>query len=148
MMAIEGIPDEWVAEAAKRFIQGRVLRKSHSFLPTPPEFALEARKAWEEARVAAYRTVALPPPTPSKNEGLSQEEVERREAIVAAMNAKLSPNLDDAPPRRRALTLDDELAMIRDRPLSVSPRFSAFLQEQMREEEASRQHRHYTASIQ
>ena len=146
MLAVDGVPDEFVAEAAKRYIQGRVLRKSHTFLPTAPEFAIEARKCWTEAQVAAAPPKAIEPPTPSANEGLTPEEVEQRKAQVDALNASLAKRAPDPAPQRHVLTLDDDLAMSRDTPIPVSDHFRKFLQQQISEEAEARQNRAYSAS--
>ena len=148
MLAIEDIPDQFIAVAAKRYIQGRVVRKSHAFLPAAPEFAIEARKCWTEAQCAALPPKALPAPMPSANEGLTPEEVEARKAIVESLNAKLSAKSPAPAPRRHVLTLEDDLAMTRDKPLTISNRFHTLLQEQIAEESEARSRRNYTASHQ
>jgi hypothetical protein len=59
-MAIDGIEDEFVAEAVRRFIRGEVKRERHAFMPTAAELAIEARRAKNEAM--ASRHAALPKP--------------------------------------------------------------------------------------
>lgn len=63
LMALEGISPEYVAEAVKRFIQGKVERERHTFCPSAPELAIEARRLQTEARVKqASETRRLPKP--------------------------------------------------------------------------------------
>ena len=44
LMALEGIGDESVTKAVRMFINGMVERGNHTFRPTPPELAKEARR--------------------------------------------------------------------------------------------------------
>lgn len=122
MLAIEGIPEEFVAEAARRYIQGRVLRKSHTFLPAAPEFAIEARKCWTEAQCAALPPKALPAP----ERIISPEERAEVERRMNELLGKLKASEPSAP-RRHSMTLEEELLMGKDAFIPVSPRLQESL---------------------
>lgn len=53
LMALEGIEPRYVAEAVRRYIQGRVDRERHTFAPSTAELAREARDRRAKAMAAA-----------------------------------------------------------------------------------------------
>lgn len=65
-MAVDGIEPEHVAMAVQRFIQGRVDRHRHAFMPSAPELAIEARRLKDEAGAARAKPLALAKPDEEK----------------------------------------------------------------------------------
>jgi hypothetical protein len=111
LMAIDGVEPEHIATAARRFIAGRVTRQNNAFLPSTAEFAIEARRVQDEARVARY--VALPQPEPRIP---SQEERSR----VQELMDKLARSIDNKPKNQITVTADDELEAIASAPIRVT----------------------------
>lgn len=90
MMAIEGLPSESVAQAVKRFIRGEVKRDRHTFLPSAPELAREARDCRDTARAAAIPPKALPPP----EKPIDPAERERVAALFTGLAKRIEPRSD------------------------------------------------------
>lgn len=97
MMAVEDLPPEFVAQAVRRFIRGEVKRDRHTFLPTAPELAVEARKCRDEERGRQY--LALPKPKASERHLVSEEE----RAKVQRMMDDLSEKMAERHPSRRTM---------------------------------------------
>lgn len=93
-MAVDGVPQEHVAAAARRFIRGEVKRERSAFLPSAAEFAIECRRLRDES--AAAHHAALPAPEKPK------EDPEMR-AKIAAMFANLARSIE---PKRGAENAD------------------------------------------
>lgn len=87
MMAIEGVPPQFVAAAVKRFIRGEVQRDKHTFLPSTAELAIEARRIEKqadiEARIAAR--AALPKPQEPERKPPTAEEREKVAALFEGL---------------------------------------------------------------
>lgn len=82
MLAVDDIPAEAVSKAAQAFIKGSVDRANHTFRPTPPELAKEARRHIREPsdfakRVAKYKQPRISPPK-------EKTEAERAAVVKAA----------------------------------------------------------------
>lgn len=86
LLAIEDISAQFVASAVRRFIRGEVSRDKHTFLPSAPELAIEARRlekqADVEARLAARAALPKPLDEPSK-----PKTAEEREKVAALMES-------------------------------------------------------------
>lgn len=93
-MAVEGVPQEHVAAAARRFIRGEVKRERSAFLPSAAEFAIECRRLRDETAAAQY--VALPAPQKPKEDPAMR-------AKIAAMFANLARSIE---PKRSATKVD------------------------------------------
>jgi len=118
MMAIEDLPADAVAKAVRRFIRGEVKRDRHTFLPSAPELAREARDQRDAARAAAMPPKALPPP----ERRVSDEERAKVDALMADLAKRLGP-----PPKMQSGSFTyvgdplAELEALRDVPISPSP---------------------------
>lgn len=136
-----------IVESAKGFLSGRITGHNPAFRPSVAQWAIAARKHRDEARAAAMSPKALPTPEPSKNQGLSADEIERRAAFVEMLNAKLKL-MDDHKPVRHSLSLEDLAEMAKDEPIAISPRFASLIAGQSAGTSADRQRRAIIAASQ
>lgn len=110
-MAVEGVPQEHVATAARRFIRGEVMRERSAFLPSSADFAKECRRIMNEHDAARY--VPLPaPPKPKEDPAMRAE--------VAAMFAELVRTIGPRPGKPDATVTEMDDAELRVDPVRVT----------------------------
>lgn len=136
-------PIKAITDAAQAFMSGRVAGYNPANRPTVAQWSVEACSRRDAMRAAAMPLRALPPPEreipPDERAAVEKQ----FKALISEMEAK-----EPRQPRRHVLTLEDDLAMTRDKPLTISNRFHTLLQEQIAEEAEARSRRSYTASHQ
>ena len=118
MMAIEDIPEQFVAQAVRRFIRGEVKRDRHTFLPAAPELAREARNCRDEERGRQY--LALPKPEPQERR-VSDEERAKVDEMMAKLAADLAARASPAPRARPPDQSPGELAPLDLSGVTLSP---------------------------
>ena len=87
--AIDGIPDMYVGEAARRMNAGMVKRNNMAFAPTPPEFAAEARRIWHAELGREQRDREARAQISQKPIERIQEDVEARSESYERIMARL-----------------------------------------------------------
>lgn len=89
LLAVDGIAPENVAQAVKMFIQGRVKRNNHTFLPSTAELAVEARKIADQRGFEEYQEKLAALPKPEEKPAPTPEERAKVAAMMDEMVAKL-----------------------------------------------------------
>jgi hypothetical protein len=122
---------------------------------------VEACNRRDAMRAATMPAKEIPDQTRAQNEDLTPEQIAARTKLVDDLRASLASKAPEGsamkgliPTTKRELSDEEkadiisELSASKDKPLTISSRFHAFLQEQTAEEQEARSRRNYTASHQ
>jgi len=110
LVAVDGIPDMYLGEAARRFLNGMAARNNPAFAPSPTELAIEAKRIWHRnLDLQRAATPSLPPPETAKK---SAESIERVRRVTMGLVAALAP-ADDRPKRTADLSRADAMEALK-----------------------------------